>query len=105
MISVNDLRAGVIYEDGTQLLQVMSFEHIKVGRGSGNIKGRVKNLRSGSITEKRFMNGAKVQEVSFLNKEMQDLYKDEDSLYFMKPTTYEQVSVSLRIVPEHAFLK
>ena len=105
MISVNDLRAGVIYEDGTQLLQVMSFEHIKVGRGSANIKVRVKDLRSGSITEKSFMNGAKVQDVSVLKKEMQYLYKDEDSLYFMIPTTYEQVSVPLKIVPEHAFLK
>ncbi len=105
MISVNDLRAGVIYEDGTQLLQVMSFEHIKVGRGSANIKVRVKDLRSGSITEKSFMNGAKVQDVSVLKKEMQYLYKDEDSLYFMNPTTYEQVSVPLKIVPEHAFLK
>ena len=30
MISVTELRAGAIYEDAGELLQVMTYEHIKV---------------------------------------------------------------------------
>lgn len=105
MISVNDLRAGAIYEDSGNLYQVLSFEHIKMGRGSATIKVKIKNLRSGSISEKGFINGQKVQDVVVAKKEMQYLYQDGDSAYFMNPTTFEQISIPLKIIPEAPFLK
>lgn len=105
MISVNDLRNGTIYEENGQLLQVLNFEHIKMGRGSANIKVKVRNLRTGSITEKSFINGAKVQDVSVVKKELQYLYKDEDFVYFMNPVTFEQISVPIAIVLGIKFLK
>ncbi len=105
MISVNELRAGVIYEDQGNLLQVLSFEHIKMGRGSATIKVKVKNLRSGSISEKSFVNNQKVQDVQVLKKEMQYLYQDEESVYFMNPQDFEQVAIPLKIVGEAQFLK
>lgn len=105
MISVNELRAGTIFEESGNLLQVISFEHIKMGRGSANIRVKVRNLRSGSVTEKSFINSAKVQDVQVLKKELQYLYKDEDAVYFMHPETFEQIAVPLNIIPENAFLK
>jgi len=56
MISVNELRNGVIYEEAGNLLQVLNFEHIKMGRGSANIKVKIKNLRKGSTVEKSYIN-------------------------------------------------
>lgn len=105
MISVNELRNGVIYEDDGQLLQVLSFEHIKMGRGSANIKVKVKNLRSGSVTEKSYINTGKVKDVSVVKKEMQYLYQDGESIYFMNPTSFEQITIPSRIIPEAVFLK
>lgn len=52
MISVTDLRAGTAYEEDGQFLAVLSYEHIKMGRGSANIKVKVRNIKSGSIVEK-----------------------------------------------------
>ena len=49
MISVTDLRAGTTYEEDGQLLVVVSYEHIKMGRGSANIKVKIKNVRTGSF--------------------------------------------------------
>lgn len=105
MISVTDLRAGTIFKDSGNLLQVLSYEHIKMGRGSANIKVKVKNLRSGSTTEKSFINGAKVDEVSVLKKEYQYLYKDDINAHFMNPQTYEQISVPLKVIDGDEFLK
>lgn len=105
MISVNELRAGITYEENGQLLQVVSFEHIKMGRGSANIKVKVKNVRTGSIVEKSFINSAKVADVAVIKIPLQFLYKDEDAAYFMNQATFDQVSVPLVIVPEHAYLK
>ena len=55
MINVNNLRNGAIFKDENQLWQVVNFEHIKMGRGSGNIKVKVRNLKTGSQTEKSFI--------------------------------------------------
>jgi elongation factor P len=105
MISVNELRAGITYEENGQLLQVVSFEHIKMGRGSANIKVKVRNVRSGATLERSYINTAKVQDVAVRKREMQFLYKDEESCYFMDPASYEQVAVPIKLLPEHKFLK
>lgn len=103
MISVTDLRAGVVFEEQGQLFQVVSYEHIKMGRGSANIKVKVKNVRSGTTVEKSFINGAKVNDVSVFKKDVQFLYKDTDSAYFMNPTTFEQISIPLGIMGSDVF--
>jgi len=105
MIVVSELRAGVIFEESGNLLQVLSYEHIKMGRGSANIKVKVKNLRSGSTTEKSFINGAKVNDVAVLKRDYQYLYKDAELAYFMNPQTFEQISVPLKVIDGDEFLK
>ncbi|MFH1833277.1 MAG: elongation factor P [Candidatus Levyibacteriota bacterium] len=105
MLSVTDLRSGTIFEDQGQIFQVLSYEHIKMGRGSANIKVKVRNLKSSSTTEKSFINGAKVSEVFLVKKDYQYLYKDDESVYFMNPQTFEQIVIALNKIPEHKFLK
>ena len=105
MISVTELRAGTTYEEEGTYFTVLSYEHIKMGRGSANIKVKVRNLKTGAVTEKGYTNGAKIADVPVLKKEMQYLYKDDESVFFMDPRTFEQISISLKLVPEHAYLK
>lgn len=96
MIGVTELRAGTIFEENGNLLQVLSYEHIKMGRGSANIKVKVKNVKTGSVTDKSFINGAKVSNVSITKKDLQYLYKDGQSVYFMNPQTFEQVNIPVK---------
>jgi elongation factor P len=105
MISVTDLRAGTTYEEDGQSLQVLSYEHIKMGRGSANIKVKVRNIKTGTIVEKSYINGAKVNPVEVLKRDMQFLYKDDENVYFMDPQSYDQVAINLKLVPEHIYLK
>lgn len=105
MISVTELRAGTTYEENGQYLVVLSYEHIKMGRGSANIKVKVRNIKSGTTVEKSYINGAKVQDVSVAKKDMQYLYKDDDSVYFMDPKSYEQINIPIKLVPDHIYLK
>jgi elongation factor P len=105
MISVTELRAGITYEEDGQYLTVISYEHIKMGRGSANIKVKVKNMKTGSTVDKSYINGAKIQDIHVVKKDMQFLYKDDEFVYFMDPLTYEQISIPIKIVPEHIFLK
>ncbi len=105
MISVTELRAGTTYKEDGSYYTVISYEHIKMGRGSANIKVKVRNVKSGSIIDKSYINGARVDEVMVNKKDMQYLYRDEDFVYFMDPKTYEQVNIPLKIVPDYLYLK
>lgn len=104
MISVTDLRAGTTYRETGELLQVISYEHIKMGRGSANIKVKVRNLKTGAIIEKSYINGANVEDIRLDNQEMQFLYKDNENASFMDPRTFEQKEVLLSNIPGHEFL-
>jgi hypothetical protein len=46
MIGVTELRNGTVYEDEGNMYIVLSYEHIKMGRGSANIKVKVKNIKN-----------------------------------------------------------
>lgn len=93
MISVTDLKNGVTFEDEGQLYRVLSYEHIKMGRGSANIKVKARNLRSGATIEKSFINGARVQDAPLNRRQLQYLYKDGTTAYFMDGASFEQIEI------------
>lgn len=104
MLSVTDLKSGIAYEEDGQILQVLSYEHIKMGRGSANIKVKVRNLLSGSTLEKSYINGANIKDIFLESRQLQFLYKDSEKAYFMDPRTYEQVEVPIKNLSGHEFL-
>ncbi len=106
MINVTELRNGVLFEEGGQLFVVLSYEHVKQGRGSGNIKVKVRNIRSGATVERSFITGARVQEVSTEKRKGTYLYESGDAIVFMDSSTFDQFEVSKKLLGDSAkFLK
>lgn len=105
MLSVTSLRAGTTFEENGDIFVVMAYEHMKMGRGSANVKVKVRNLRSGSVTEKSYISHGQVNNILLEKKEFQYLYKDSDSAYFMDQITFEQISVPLKVLYGKEFLK
>ena len=101
MISVTDLRSGVVFEENNQYLLVLSYEHIKVARGSGTVKVKVQNLETGANIEKSFQTGARVQNVNVERKKVQYLYTD-DKVHVMDMTSYEQFELDRKLVEDMA---
>lgn len=101
-INASELRAGVVFIEGGNLWQVITYEHNKMGRGSGTIKVKAKNLRSGAITEKSFITGARVEEGDVEKKKTQYLYCEGDTYNFMDPVTFEQFTISKSILGDSA---
>jgi elongation factor P len=106
MIPVTDLRAGTVFEQEGQLWQVIQYEHIKMGRGSATIKVRVRNVRSGTVTEKSFISGNKVEDAQVERRKVQFLYQDAQEYVFMDSETFEQFPLSLsQLQGQEKFLK
>lgn len=106
MLNVNDLRNGAVFKEDNQILQVLTYEHIKMGRGSGTIKVKVRNLKTGSVTERSFITGARVDEADVSKVKVQFLYGDGEIFNFMDPVSFEQFSLPASVVGDQAkFLK
>lgn len=101
-LNVTDLRNGTFFKEGKDTLLVLTYEHVKTGRGSGNIKVKVRNLRSGSVTEKSFITGARVDEANVEKKKAQFLYRDGDTFNFMDPVSFEQFSIPSQVIGDQA---
>lgn len=97
-LNVTELRNGTFFKEGGNILQVLTYEHVKTGRGSGNIKVKVRNLRSGAVTEKSFITGTRVDEADVEKKKAQFLYRDGDTFNFMDPVSFEQFSISSQVI-------
>jgi elongation factor P len=102
MIDVNDLRKGVTFElDGT-LYKVLEYEHHKPGRGKATIRVKARNLRTGTILDKSFISGDRVQDVRLEYHNVQFLYSDGSLYHFMDLDTYEQPAISSEIIGDAA---
>jgi len=94
LISTGDLKRGLTIELDGQLWTVVEFQHIKMGRGSAQVRLKLKNLKTGYNVEKTFQAGEKFQRAVLDHQNVQYLYRDGDHYYFMDTTTFEQLTLS-----------
>lgn len=106
MIPVTALRQGTFFEEKGTPFEVLKYTHTKLGRGTANIKVRVRNLKTGAVLEKTFISGAKVVPANLEKKRAKFLYKDREEYYFMDSKNFEQFSLGAKVLGERArFLK
>lgn len=94
MISSNDFRTGVTVEIDNDVWQVIDFQHVKPGKGAAFVRAKMKNLRTGAVTERTFNAGEKLPKAHIDRRDMQFLYFSDDQYHFMDNETYEQQALS-----------
>jgi elongation factor P len=90
MISTGELHKGVVIELDGDLWQILDYHHIKMGRGSAQVRIKFKNVKKGSIVEKSFQAGEKWPRAQLDRRPIQFMYRDGDDFHFMEMETYEQ---------------
>ena len=106
MINVTDIKNGmtILFEDN--IYTVLEFSHVKPGKGAAFVQAKLKNLRTGSIVEKRFNSGVKLEKAMVEKKSMHFLYASGDVYNFMNMETYEQIEITKDQIGDDAkFLK
>ncbi len=94
MINVNDIKNGITFVLDGDIYQVLEFSHVKPGKGAAFVKMKIRNLRTGSTTEKSFNSGTKLEKAMIEKKPMQFLYASGSSYNFMNMETYEQIELT-----------
>ena len=98
MISVTDLRNGTKVEMDGGLWECLDFQHQKIGRGGAKVVAKFRNLETGSIVDRTFNSGEKLQDIFIEGKTMQYLYPDGGDYVFMDMETFDQVHLGSVLV-------
>ena len=79
--------------DGS-LYKILEYKHIKIARGSAQVRMKLRNITEGHTIERTFQSGERFAVARLERREAQFLYREDDLLYFMDNETFEQNPVS-----------
>jgi elongation factor P len=91
--TTNDLKNGMSLDLDDGLFEVVEFQHVKPGKGGAFVRTTLKNIRTGSVVDRTFRGGEKVQQAIIDKREMQYLYRAGDDYVFMDNVSYDQLTV------------
>lgn len=94
MIDSGGLKKGIAIEVDGQLYTIVDFQHIKTGRGSAQIRLRLRDIRAGHTIERTFQAGERFNRVHRDQRSAQYLYQDGDLHYFMDTENFEQTPLT-----------
>ncbi|NMA06210.1 MAG: elongation factor P [Ruminococcaceae bacterium] len=101
MISAGDFRNGVTFEEDGNVYQIIEFQHVKPGKGAAFVRTKIKNVMTGSVTEKTYSPSEKFESAYIERREMGYSYNDSGLYYFMDNETYEMIPISESDLPEN----
>ena len=94
MISTGELKKGVVIELDGEIWQILDYHHIKMGRGSAQVRIKLRNVKRGQTVERSFQAGEKWPRAFLEQRQVQFMYRDGNDYHFMDSSSYEQFSMS-----------
>jgi elongation factor P len=105
MATTADIKNGLCIEYNDQLFSIVSFQHVKPGKGAAFVRTKLKNLKTGKVIENTFNAGVKINTVRIERRPYQYLYKDDMGYNFMHTETFEQVVIAEELIDNPGLLK
>ena len=106
MATTSNIKNGSVILHKNKRMKVVEFLHVKPGKGPAFVRTKLKDISTGKVIDETFNSGVKLEFLKIEAKEMQYLYSDTDSHFFMDNQTFEQVSVLDNIIGKNVnFLK
>ena len=97
-IPATQMRPGMIIKHNNELHLVFTVEHRTPGNLRAFIQAKLRNLRTGAMFEHRFRSPDPIEKINVDEIEMEYLYNDGDSYYFMDTSNYEQTHLTKDIL-------
>ena len=101
-ISTSDFKGGISLDLSDGLFNVVTFQHVKPGKGGAFVRTKLKNVRNGAVVDKTFRAGERVEQAIIETKELQFLYNEGDTYVFMDQENFEQREVPREVVEDIA---
>lgn len=98
MLSISEIKTGKNIILNGEPYAVLYHEHSKTGRAGAVLRTKIKNLASGAVLERTFQGADKVSEADISKSKAQYLYKDANGYAFMDNKTYDQFTLSEKVL-------
>lgn len=100
MLGVTDLKKGTLITlEGTPY-RVTDYAQKQMGRGGSIVNVKLKSLLDGRVLDRTFKGAEKVEPADVENRQVQYLYNDGDTFFFMDQSSFEQFEVPGDIVDD-----
>ena len=105
MATTADFRNGLCINHNNDLYTIVSFQHVKPGKGPAFVRTKLKSLKTGKVLDHTFNAGVKITTARVERRHYQYLYKDDNGYHFMHTETFEQFYIEERLISAPALLK
>jgi elongation factor P len=93
LIDTTQMRQGTFVEISGDPHVIVTYQHVKPGKGSAFVRMRLKSLTTGAVLDKTIKSGETLPAAEIAKRQMQYLYDSGDSLVLMDQENYEQLEV------------
>jgi len=103
MINATQIRPGMIIVYEGDLYRVSSVNHLTPGNKRGFMQTKMKNIKTGVGTERKFRSEDRLEQAMLETRMMQYLYHEGDLHTFMDTENYEQTSLAAEEIGDLLF--
>lgn len=89
-LGVTDLKKGQVFQLDGVPYRVVEYAQKVMGRGGSIVNVKIKSLVDGKVLSKTFKGNESIEPADITNKNVQYLYNDGATFFFMDEGTYEQ---------------
>ncbi|MBD3179299.1 MAG: elongation factor P [Candidatus Latescibacteria bacterium] len=93
MADTSDFRNGMVMRLDGKLYSIVEFMHVKPGKGGAFVRTKLKEIPDGSVVDKTFRSGEKVEAVRVERRKHQFLYEKNGLYHMMDVQDYSQMTV------------
>src|SRR5436853_3503499 len=90
-VQATRLRKGMLIKVGTDLFRILELHHLTPGNKRAHIQVRMRNIRTKALADYKFRAEEDVERAMLDEREMQYLYNDADTYYFMDTSSFDQI--------------
>ena len=105
MATTAAIRNGLCIKYSNDTYKVVSFQHVKPGKGPAFVRTKLKSLTTGKVVDNTFSAGHKIEEVRVETRKYQFLYADGATFHFMNISDYNQIALQKEILDMPQLMK
>ena len=94
----NEFRPGLKLTIDGDPCSILESEFVKPGKGQAFTRIKIRNLKTGRVLEKTYKSGDGLPAADVVDVELQYLYNDGETWYFMDLNSYEQIEANSTVM-------
>jgi len=98
MATSNDIRKGTALKVDGDIYTIVDFMHVKPGKGGAFVRTKMKSILKGTVIDKTFRAGEKIEEIRVETCDMNYSYNDGDEYVFMDKETFEEYRLDAKFI-------